>query len=62
MTTTLKGGDKVKEEKGKVVQLRRFPENLHRRAKIYAAIHDTTIKDLIVQGLTELLDRLEKKE
>ena len=52
----------MKKEEAKVMQLRSFPGDLHRRAKIYAATNDTTIKDLIIQGLTELLDRLEGRK
>ena len=43
--------------KGKIIQMRNFPENLHKRAKVFAAKHDTTIKELVIKSLTEFLDR-----
>ena len=42
------------------VNLREFPEDLHHRAKIRAAVERTTLKDLIIKALTEYLDRQEK--
>ena len=43
--------------KGKVIQMRNFPEDLHRRAKVFAAQNDTTVKEVIIQALTEYLDK-----
>ena len=42
------------------VNLRDFPEELHHKAKIQAAVEKTTLKDLIIKALTEYLER--KKE
>ena len=39
------------------VNLRDFPEELHHRAKIQAAVEKTTLKDLIIKALTEYLER-----
>jgi hypothetical protein len=43
------------------VNLRDFPEDLHHKAKIQAAVERVTLKDLIVKALTEYLGRQEKK-
>jgi FtsZ-binding cell division protein ZapB len=37
------------------VNLRDFPEELHYRAKIQAAVERITLKDLFVKALTEYL-------
>lgn len=42
------------------VNLRDFPEELHHKAKIQAAVEKITLKDLIIKALTEYLER--KKE
>ena len=47
--------------KGKIVQMRNFPEDLHRRAKVFAAQNDTTVKAVVIKALTEYLDRHEGK-
>jgi hypothetical protein len=43
------------------VNLKDFPDDLHHKAKIQAAIERTTIKGLIIKVLTEYLDKKEKE-
>ena len=45
----------------KAIIIRNFPEDLHYRVKVFAAVHSTTIKDLVIKALEEYLDRHEKK-
>jgi plasmid stability protein len=45
----------------KAIIIRNFPEDLHYRAKVFAAVHNTTMKDLVIKALEEYLDRNEKK-
>ena len=45
----------------KQVVLKRFPADLHYRIKVFAAVHNTTMKDVIIKALTEYLDKHEKK-
>ena len=46
---------------GKVVMMKGFPEDLHHRVKVFAAIHSTTIKAVVIKALKEYLDRHEGK-
>ena len=39
------------------VNIRDFPEDLHHKAKIQAAIEKITLKELITKALTEYLER-----
>ena len=39
------------------VNIRDFPEDLHHKAKIQAAVEKTTLKNLIIKALTEYLKR-----
>jgi predicted HicB family RNase H-like nuclease len=43
------------------VNIADFPEDLHHRAKIQAAIEKTSLKGLIIKALTEYLERAKKK-
>ena len=44
-----------------VLNIKDFPNDLHRKAKIQAAIEGTTLKGLIIKALTEYLKRAKKK-
>jgi predicted HicB family RNase H-like nuclease len=44
-----------------VINIRGFPDDLHRQAKIQAAVEGVTLKDLIIKALTEYLKRARKK-
>jgi predicted HicB family RNase H-like nuclease len=44
-----------------VINIRGFPDELHRRAKIQAAVEGITLKDLIIKALTEYLKKAKKK-
>ena len=39
------------------VNIRDFPEELHHKAKIQAAVEKTTLKELIIKALAEYLQR-----
>ena len=39
------------------VNIRDFPEKLHHKAKIQAAVEKTTLKDLMIKALAEYLER-----
>ena len=39
------------------MNLRDFPEDLHRKAKAKAALEGITLKDLIIKALTEYLKK-----
>ena len=39
------------------VNIRDFPEELHHKAKIQAAVEKTTLKDLMIKALAEYLER-----
>lgn len=41
--------------------IRNFPEDLHRDAKIRAAIEGTTIQALILKALQEYVDRVKQE-
>ena len=43
------------------VNIRDFPEDLHHKAKVQAAVERTTLKDLIVKALREYLERETEK-
>jgi predicted HicB family RNase H-like nuclease len=43
-----------------VLNIKAFPDDLHREAKIQAAIEGTTLKDLIIKALTEYLKKHKK--
>lgn len=44
-----------------ILSIRDFPDNLHRKAKIQAAVEGVTLKDLIIKALTEYLKKTKKK-
>jgi predicted transcriptional regulator len=54
-----KGGECM--DKGRIIRLERFPEDLYRRLKVYAAMNDLTMKGIIIKAVEEYLDRHEKK-
>ena len=39
------------------VNIRDFPEELHHKAKIQAAVENTTLKELMIRALVEYLKR-----
>ena len=39
------------------VNLRDFPEELHHKAKIQAAVERITLKDLLIKAITEYLEK-----
>jgi len=43
------------------VNIRNFPDDLHREAKIQAAMEGTTLKGIIIKALTEYLKGTKKK-
>ena len=49
------GGDTVN------VNIKDFPQDLHRKAKIQAAMEGITLKALIIKALTEYLKKAKKK-
>jgi len=42
----------------KIVQIRNFPAELHKRTKIQAAKEETTMKAIIVKAITEYLEKV----
>jgi hypothetical protein len=54
-----KGGEYM--DKGRILRLERFPEDLHYRLKVFAAVHNTTMKEVIIEAVTKYLDKHEKK-
>ena len=42
----------------KIVQIRNFPAELHKRTKIQAAKEETTMKAIIVKAITEYLKKV----
>lgn len=42
------------------VNIRDFPEDLHHKAKIQAAVERITLKDLIIKALVEYLSKKKK--
>jgi plasmid stability protein len=45
-----------------VMNLRGVPDEIHRQAKIRAAVEGVTLKDFVLRVLTEYLEQVEKKE
>ncbi|PKN68061.1 MAG: 3-hydroxyacyl-CoA dehydrogenase [Deltaproteobacteria bacterium HGW-Deltaproteobacteria-15] len=43
-----------------VVNLREFPDDLHRKAKAEAALMGITLKELIIRALTEYIQKKKK--
>jgi predicted HicB family RNase H-like nuclease len=43
------------------LNLRDFPEELHYKAKIQAAVERITLKDLIIKAVTEYLEKNERR-
>jgi len=43
------------------VNIRDFPEELHHKAKIQAAVEKITLKELLIKALSEYLKRKEVK-
>jgi predicted HicB family RNase H-like nuclease len=48
------GGDEVAKEI-KVIQMRNFPADLHKRAKVQAAKEETTLKAILIKALEQYL-------
>ena len=46
----------------KTIIVKGFPENLHHRIKVFAVVHNTTMKEVIIEALTEYIDKHEKKK
>jgi plasmid stability protein len=46
------GGETVK-----AIIIRNFPKDLHHKVKVFAAIHSTTIKEVVIKALEEYLER-----
>ncbi len=44
-----------------VINIKAFPDGLHRVAKIQAATEGISLKDLFIKALTEYLARVKKK-
>jgi hypothetical protein len=44
-------------ERGRIVRVERFPEDLYRKLKIHAAKNLCTMKDVIVKAVEEYLER-----
>lgn len=44
-----------------VLNIKDFPDDLHRQAKIQAAIEGLTLKDLIIKALSEYLKKSQAK-
>jgi predicted nucleotidyltransferase component of viral defense system len=55
-----KGGECM--DKRRIIRLERFPEDLHYRLKVFAVVNNTTMKDVIIQAVTEYLHKHEKKK
>jgi len=43
-----------------VLNVKNFPKDLHRRAKIQAAILEISLKDLIIEAMEDFLKKHEK--
>ena len=43
-----------------VINIKAFPDDLHRQAKIQAAVEGITLKDFIINALTEYLKKQKK--
>jgi hypothetical protein len=46
------------EEVIKIVQIRNFPRDLHKRTKIQAAKEETTMKEIIIKALEQYLKKV----
>jgi hypothetical protein len=44
-------------DKGRIVRVERFPEDLYRRLRVYAAKNLLTMKDVIIKAIDEYLER-----
>lgn len=44
-----------------VFNMKNFPEEIHREAKVAAAMEGKTLKDWIIEAIKEKLERSEKK-
>ena len=44
-----------------VLNIKDFPDDLHRQVKIQAAIEGVTLRDLVFKALREYLERVKKK-
>ena len=51
------GGDAMAKEI-KVIQMRNFPADLHKRAKIQAAKEETTLKEIVIKALEQYLKKV----
>jgi len=51
-----KGGEWM--DKGRIIRLERFPEDLYRRLKVYAAMNDLTMKEIIIKSVDEYLKKV----
>ena len=51
------GGDRMAKEI-KVIQMRNFPADLHKRAKIQAAKEETTLKEIVIKALEQYLKKV----
>jgi plasmid stability protein len=45
-----------------MIYLKDFPDDLHHRMKVQAALERTTMKDLIIRLLEEYLDKADRKD
>ena len=45
-------------EQIKVIQMRNFPAELHKRAKIQAAKEETTLKQIVINALEQYLKKV----
>jgi predicted HicB family RNase H-like nuclease len=44
-----------------IINIKAFPDDLHREAKIQAAVEGISLKALIIKALTEYLKKAKKK-
>ena len=44
-----------------IINIKAFPDDLHRQAKIQAAVEGISLKALIIKALTEYLKKAKKK-
>jgi predicted HicB family RNase H-like nuclease len=40
-----------------VLNIKDFPDNLHRQAKIYAVTNGISLKELVIRAITEFLEK-----
>jgi predicted HicB family RNase H-like nuclease len=43
---------------GKVVMMKEFPDDLHKRAKLQAVKEEITLKAIVIKALTEYLEKV----